>query len=107
MTGTAKLRPLADAFAAVAGWLDGGKAAPPRTRADVIAERFGLDAFGRNLLLLGAWTALDPVAGDKIAALHGDPGRTVPSLGLALVKLPGANWSALGADAPLRGFGLI
>ncbi|KQZ61371.1 hypothetical protein ASD67_19275 [Sphingopyxis sp. Root1497] len=107
MTGTAKLRPLADAFAAVAGWLDGGKAAAPRTRADVIAERFGLDAFGRNLLLLGAWAALDPVAGDKIAALHGDPGRTVPSLGLALVKLPGANWSALGADAPLRGFGLI
>ncbi|QNO27577.1 ATP-binding protein [Sphingopyxis sp. OPL5] len=107
MTATAKLRPLADAFAAVAGWLDGGKAAPPRTRADVIAERFGLDAFGRNLLLLGAWAALDPVAGDRIAALHGDPGRTVPSLGLALVKLPGANWSALGADAPLRGFGLI
>ena len=107
MTGTAKLRPLADAFAAVAGWLDGGKAAAPRTRADVIAERFGLDAFGRNLLLLGAWAALDPVAGDRIAALHGDPGRTVPSLGLALVKLPGANWSALGADAPLRGFGLI
>ncbi|OHD00289.1 MAG: hypothetical protein A2885_23195 [Sphingopyxis sp. RIFCSPHIGHO2_01_FULL_65_24] len=107
MTATAKLRPLADAFAAVAGWLDGGKAAPPRTRADVIAERFGLDAFGRNLLLLGAWAALDPVAGDRIAALQGDPGRTVPSLGLALVKLPGANWSALGADAPLRGFGLI
>ena len=107
MTGTAKLRPLADAFAAVAGWLDGGKAAAPRTRADVIAERFGLDAFGRNLLLLGAWAALDPVAGDRIAALHGDPGRTVPSLGLALVKLPGANWSTLGADAPLRGFGLI
>jgi len=107
VTATAKLRPLADAFAAVAGWLDGGKAAAPRTRADVIAERFGLDAFGRNLLLLGAWAALDPVAGDRIAALHGDPGRTVPSLGLALVKLPGANWSALGADAPLRGFGLI
>jgi len=107
MTATAKLRPLADAFAAVAGWLDGGKAVAPRTRADVIAERFGLDAFGRNLLLLGAWAALDPVAGDRIAALHGDPGRTVPSLGLALVKLPGANWSALGADAPLRGFGLI
>ncbi len=107
MTGAAKLRPLADAFPAVAGWLDGGKAAPPRTRADFIAERFGLDAFGRNLLLLGAWAALDPAAGDKIAVLHGDPRRTAPSLGLALVKLPGGNWSALGADAPLRGFGLV
>lgn len=107
MTAVQKLRPLADAFPAVAAWLDNGKAAPPRTRADAIADRFALDAFGRNLLLLGAWAALDPAAGERIAELHADPRRTAPSLGLALIKLPGANWTALGADAPLRAHGLI
>src|SRR6187402_747292 len=107
MTATKDLRPLADAFPAVAGWLEGAKATAPRTSADVIAERFGLDAFGRNVLLLGAWAALDPAAGEAIARLHSDPRRTAPSIGLALLKLPGANWLALGAEAPLRGCGLI
>lgn len=107
MSGAAKLRPLADAFVTVAGWLDGKKGTPPKTRADDIADRFGLDAFGRNLLLLGAWAGLDPAAGKRIAELHGDPRRTAPSLGLALVRLPGANWAALGADDPLRADGLI
>lgn len=107
MSSGTRSRPLAEAFATVAGWLDGQKGTPPATRADAIADRFGLDPFGRNLLLLGAWAALDPAAGERIAALHADPRRTVPSLGLALVALPGANWRALAADAPLRAFGLI
>ncbi|HEY0012008.1 MAG TPA: ATP-binding protein [Allosphingosinicella sp.] len=107
MSATTTMRPLADAFPAVAAWLDGKSAAPPRTRADEIAGRFGLDAFGRNLLLLGAWAALDPIASGRIAELHSDPRRTVPSFGLALVKLPGANWLALGADSPLRRHGLV
>jgi hypothetical protein len=107
MSTAAKLRPLAAAFPAVADWLDGGKAAPPRTRGDLIAERFCLDVFGRNLLLLGAWAALDPAAGERIAQLHADPRRTAPSLGLALLRLPGANWTALGAAAPLRAYRLI
>lgn len=107
MSAAATLRPVAAAFPAVAGWLDGKNAAPPRTHADEIAERFGLDAFGRNMLLLGAWAALDPVASQRIAALHSDALCTVPSFGLALIKLPGANWLALAADAPLRRHGLI
>ena len=107
MSAAADFRPLAEAFPAVAGWLDGGTADPPPTRADAIAARFGLDAFGRNLLLLGAWAALDPSGGLRMADLHADPRRSVPSVGLALVKLPGAHWSAFGADAPIRAFALL
>lgn len=107
MSSATRSRPLAEAFATVAGWLDGAKGVPPKTPADAIADRFGLDRFARNLLLLGAWAGLDPAAARRIAELHGDPQRTVPSLGLALVKLPGANWGTLAADAPLRAFGLI
>jgi hypothetical protein len=107
MTGPTP-EPLAAAFTTVAAWLDGGPApALAYTRADVIAARFGLDAFGRNLLLLGAYAELEPEAGERIAALHGDPRRTTPSIGLALSRLPGAHWSALGAAAPLRAMALI
>lgn len=102
-----KRRPLAEAFPVVAGWLDGKKRSPPRTSADEIAESFSLDPFARNLLLLGAWAALDPAAAEAISRFHADARRTVPSLGLALVRLPGANWTTLGASAPLRAFGLI
>ena len=108
MTGTADMRALGEAFRTVAGWLDGTTTAPPPpSGADPIAALFGLDDFERNMLLLGAYAALDPEAGARIAALHGDASRTAPSLGLALVRLPGAHWSALAPGAALRRFGLI
>ncbi|MEP9359591.1 ATP-binding protein [Sphingomonas sp. KR3-1] len=108
MNAAPALQPLAAGFPTVAAWLD-GKRAPklPQTRADDIAAQFGLDNFGRNLLLLGAYAALEPEAGERIAALHGDPRRTAPSVGLALSQLPDAHWSALGAGAPLRAMALI
>lgn len=99
---------LGDAFAVVARWLDGDAGvAVSASRADELAERFGLDPFARNLLLLGAYAALEPQAGTRIAELHGDPARTAPSLGLALARLPGANWASLGPSAPLRRSALI
>lgn len=102
------LRPLAEAFPIVRGWLDGGTAGEvPRSLADEIAKRFGLDDFARNLLLLGAYAALEPEAADHIGRLHEDPRRTSPSLGLALARLPGASWRSLAADSPLRANGLI
>src|ERR1700754_424009 len=101
-------QPLAEAFPVVRAWLDGGTAGEmPRTLADEIAKRFGLDAFARNLLLLGAYAALEPDAGEHIGRLHEDPRRTSPTLGLALARLPDANWRSLAADSPLRANGLI
>ena len=105
---TTSPRPLADAFPVVRGWLDGGTAEDvPATLADEIARRFGIDAFARNLLLLGAYVALEPDAADHIGRLHEDPRRTSPTIGLALARLPGANWRSLAADSPLRANGLI
>ena len=108
MTGPRKSDPIAAAFPAVRAWLDGDpKPAPATTQADAIAATFGLDSFGRNMLLLGAYAALEPEAGDRIGTLHGDPRRNVPTLGLALARLPDANWAALAASAPLRMHGLL
>jgi len=96
------------AFPSVRAWLRGEAAKdPPRSRADMLAERFGLDAFARNVLLLGAYAALEPEASELISALHGDLQRNQPTVGLAVAALPGAHWSAFAPSAPLRGDGLI
>lgn len=101
-------RPLAEAFAAVRAWLDGDATVEaPFTAADDIALLFGLDAFARNVLLVGAYAALEPDAGDRFGRLHEDPRRTAPTIGLALARLPGANWRSLAADSPLRANGLV
>lgn len=108
MSGARKSDPIASAFTAVRAWLDGDpEPAPATTQADAMAATFGLDNFGRNMLLLGAYAALEPEAGERIGTLHGDTRRNVPTLGLALARLPGANWAALAASAPLRMHGLL
>lgn len=108
MSGTAKIFALGDAFPAVAAWLDGQvEALPPRTEADEIAEAFCLDAFGRNLLLLCAFAALEPEGQAAVAKLNENPLMPHPSVGLALLAVPGASWRALSAEAPLRAQGII
>ena len=104
------LTPMAEAFQAVKVWLEQGPAAkadPPRTAACEVAERFGLDPFGRNVLLLCAYAGLEPEAQEIITKLLGDPMVATPTVGLALARLPGANWQALAADAPLRRHHLV
>ncbi|MFZ7090744.1 ATP-binding protein [Primorskyibacter sp. 2E233] len=96
--------PLSESFDTVRHWLDHGAertAHPPRTEACEVARDFGMDLFGRNLLLLCAYATLEPDAPDR---LTGSPMVTV---GLALSHLPGAHWQALSADAPLRRSRLI
>jgi len=64
---SARVQPLADAFPVVRAWLDGETTEQaPVTLADDIASRFGVDTFARNLLLLGAYAALEPDAADHI-----------------------------------------
>lgn len=95
--------PLPDAFDAVARWLDGDASAEPATtRADRLAALFGLGTYERNVLLLTAYAALEPAAGDKLAQLHGSPELHMPNIGTLLAMVPGANWGALAADAGLR-----
>ena len=98
------------AFEVVRAWLENGPAAGgrlPHTEADVIAERFGLDDFSRNVLLLCAYASLEPQAQETISRLLGSPSATAPTVGVALARLPGANWQALAADGGLRRARLI
>ena len=110
MTRPDTITPLSEAFPAVRHWLDHGSrggAQPPETAADTLAETFGLDTFGRNVLLLCAYATLEPDAQETLARLLGDPLITAPTVGLALSRLPGAHWQALAADASLRHSGLV
>lgn len=97
--------PLAAAFPRIAALVAGEDVPPvPRCTADELAARFGLDAFGRDVLVLAAWAELEPEGAAAIAAINGSP---EPSVGLALSRLPGASWSAFLPESPLRGAGLI
>jgi vesicle-fusing ATPase len=75
---------------------------PRRPALDVLAERFGLSDFERDVLVLCAGVELD--AG--FAALCRDAGAG-PTFSLALSALPGAHWSALTPNGPLRYWKMI
>jgi hypothetical protein len=106
MSATKKPGPLTDAFPAVRSWLEGEpKRTVPATRADQLAQLFGLDDFARNAVLLAAYCALEP-EGSRLIALQGG-GRGVPTVALALARVPGAHWSAFAAQSPLRAWGVV
>jgi hypothetical protein len=100
--------PLGDAFPAVRSWLEGEplRTVPP-TRADALAELFGLDDFARNAILLAAYCALEPEGSRLIAELQGGGGRAIPTVALTLARVPDAHWSAFAAQSPLRAWALI
>jgi hypothetical protein len=79
--------------------------APPAL--EELAGAFRLSPFERLVLLLAAAPELDGGFAALCAAAHGDPGRTRPTFGLALAALPGAHWSALTPDGPLRRWRLV
>jgi hypothetical protein len=69
---------------------------------EMLTSAFGLSPFERRVILLCAAAELDGEVGRLCAALHGDPQLRAPTFALALAALPGAYWSALSPDAPLR-----
>jgi hypothetical protein len=72
-----------------------------------LAERFGLDHFERDILLLVTAVELDPSIRDLCARLHGNPGMRYPSFAIALMALPDPSWTALAPHRPLRAMRLI
>lgn len=73
---------------------------------DLLAERFGLSGFERDVLLLAAGVEMDAeLAALCAAASNGQ--RPWASLGLALAVLPEPHWSALAPARPLRRWRLI
>jgi hypothetical protein len=74
---------------------------------DRIAERFGLSAFERDLLLLVAGVEMDAEIGSLCAGAANGSRRPHASFALALAALPDPHWSALTPLRPLRRWRLI
>jgi len=79
----------------------------PPPALDRLCAVFGLAPFERDLLLMCAGVELDERFPDLFASLQGAPERTYATLALALKSLPGAFWTALAPNAPLRYWRLI
>jgi ATPase family associated with various cellular activities (AAA)/Winged helix domain, variant len=74
-------------------------ALPAPAALDRVCASFGLSEFERDVLVLCAGVELD----GGFAELCGGQ----PTFGLALAALPGAHWSALSPDGPLRRWRLV
>ncbi len=83
------------------------EAVPGKAALDLVVAGCGLSDFERDVLLLCAGVELDAKVADACAIHHADPTRRSPTFGLALSRLPGAHWSALIPDRPLRHWRLI
>jgi len=79
----------------------------PAPALEALCGAFGLSRFERGLILLCAGIELDSAFAALCAAAQGDPLRTYPTFSLALAALPGAHWSALSPERPLRHWRLI
>lgn len=99
---TAYDSPLLAHLARIAALLEGGSTTRPVETDDTVgrvATGFGLTEFERDIVLLCAGVELDPA----IAAACGD----AATFAVALTALPGAHWSALDPNGPLRRWGLV
>ncbi|MFT3770695.1 MAG: AAA family ATPase [Minicystis sp.] len=74
---------------------------------DRLGALFALSPFESDLLLLSAGVEIDTALASSCALAQGDPRAVRPTLGLALEALPGAHWTALAPDGPLRHFRLV
>jgi hypothetical protein len=82
-------------------------AAPEAYALDAVCRAFRLSPFERSVLLLCAGMELDSTFAGRCAAAQGDPRRAYPTFSLALAALPGAHWSALSPERPLRRYRLV
>ncbi len=73
----------------------------------LLQEIFSLTPFETAVLVLCAGVELDAGIPPLCAAACGDVTRAEPTFSLALAALPGAHWSALAPDAPLRRWHLV
>ncbi|MDI3489098.1 MAG: hypothetical protein PWP11_375 [Thauera sp.] len=78
--------------------------APPAI--DVLAQRFGLSPFERDIILLCAGCEMDGRLAARCAEAQGQAALW-PSFGLALAALPEPHWSALAPQGPLRTWQLV
>jgi ATPase family associated with various cellular activities (AAA) len=101
--GGADEQALAKVAAALA---DAADTTPPPALV-LLASRFGLADYERELLLLCVGIELDPSLAALCAAVQGDRSATYPTFALAFEVFDNPSWQPLLPDRPLRHFGLI
>jgi len=73
----------------------------------MLSRRFGLSPFEQEVLLLCVAMELDPGTAALCARAQDDPGRTHPTLALAMALFDDPSWDVLSPDRPLRYWRLI
>ena len=79
-------------------------AVPGPAAVDWVADSFALSEFERAVLLLCAGVEMDSSIAKQCATVTGGPWAT---FGIALAAFPGAHWTALLPEAPLRRWVLV
>lgn len=82
-------------------------AMPAPAAIDRLAERLGLSAFERDVLLLCAGVDMDAQFAAQCDAAGSEPRRPGPTFSLALAALEAPHWSALAPVRPLRRWRLL
>lgn len=77
------------------------------SRLDDLVDAFSLSPFERDVVLLCAGMELDPALMAAVRRLQLDGHAQSVTFSLALAALPGAYWSALAPEAPLRYWRLV
>jgi hypothetical protein len=78
-----------------------------QTQLDILAARFGLTPFERDVIVLAAGVELDAKFSELCGVAQGDPARTEPTFALALAALADAHWTAISPARPLRRWNLV
>lgn len=82
--------------------------APPQPGAlDAVCDTFRLSDFERAVIVACAAPELDGTFAQLLGEAQGNSGHGAPTFGLCLTALPGAHWSALLPDSPLRYWHLV
>ena len=79
----------------------------PSPAALMLAQRLGLSAFERDVLLLCAALELDTGLASLCGLAQGDPNRPYPTFALAFTLFNNSSWDALSPERPLRYWRLI
>jgi hypothetical protein len=91
----------------IGGHLGHAVSLPPASAAARVVATFGLSEFERDALLLAAGAEMDTDTATAIGRASNQPAQYLPTIGLALGRLPCPAWDAFAPDRPLRRYLLI
>ena len=87
--------------------LQAAEAMQPPPSLELLAQRFGLTRFERDVLLLCVAMELDTGIAGLCAQAQGEPSRRWPTFALALTLFDNPAWDVLSPERPLRAWRLI